>query len=155
MQLAASVYASIYSGYQLHSGYTHHLFVQNWNSLKSYSGNTHHLFKKNWHLLKTLLNLIYSGCQLHSGNTHHLFVKRWNFVKTNIQFNLFSQHTLFICSKLTFSRNIIKFNCETQRFTDQKLSSPIFACRPSVRPASVTSAFMPIYIDFEHWCQYL
>ena len=23
------------------------------------------------------------------------------------------------------------------------------------RPASVTSAFMPIYIDFEHWCQYL
>ena len=42
-------------------------------------------------------------------------------------------------------------NCETQRFTDQKLSSTIFTCCP----ASVTSAFMPIYIDFEHWCQYL
>merc|ERR1712037_230734 len=37
-------------------------------------------------------------------------------------------------------------NCETQRFTDQKLSSPIFTCCP----ASVTSAFMPIYIDFDH-----
>ena len=39
--------------------------------------------------------------------------------------------------------------CKTQRFTDQKLSSTIFTCCPS-RPASVTSAFMPIYIDFEH-----
>ena len=26
-------------------------------------------------------------------------------------------------------------NCETQRFTDQKLSSPIFACRLFVRPS--------------------
>ena len=46
------------------------------------------------------------------------------------------------------------YHCETQLFADQKLSSSIFTCCPS-RPASVTSAFMPIYIDFEHWCQYL
>ena len=33
-------------------------------------------------------------------------------------------------------------HCETQRFTDQKLSSPIFACRSFVRPASVISPLL-------------
>ena len=34
---------------------------------------------------------------------------------------------------------VLNLYCETQGFTDQKLSSTIFACCLSVRPASVTS----------------
>ena len=45
--------------------------------------------------------------------------------------------------------------CETQRFTDQKLSSPIFACRLSVRIGDI-STYLNYMMFLDHtnhtWC---
>ena len=62
VQLAASVYASIYSGYQPHSG------------------NAHHLFQWKFNLFKNLFQIIYSGYQPYSGKAQQLF-KKGNLLK--------------------------------------------------------------------------
>ena len=57
----------------------------------------------------------------------------------------------------TYSKStaLIKiFNCETQPSNSKGWVALTSLVRPS-RPALVTWTFMPIYLDFEHWCQYI
>ena len=69
-----------------------------------------------------------------------------HFVKT--------RHLSFILYSTSYWINIIAKLSGSQIKSWVALSSLVVRPVPS-RPASVTSAFMPIYIDFEHWCQYL